>query len=143
MAIIDEVLRLEGAANTIKAKTAALGLDKAVEDGIGKVSTSDTLDIQARAIDEIQGRTPVTQTLNATTTSVSLPAGYYGGNSTVSVSKLTTPSVSLSGSSQTIQCKDKVMSDNLVIPAANVYYTGSTVPTGSTPGNDGDLYLVI
>ena len=70
MAIIDEVLRLESAGSTIKTKTAQLGLDKAQADGGGKISSADKLDVQARAINEIQGRTPVTQTLNGTTTSV-------------------------------------------------------------------------
>lgn len=143
MAIIDEVLRLEGAANIIKTKTAALGLDKASADGTGKISTSDELDIQARAINEIQGRTAVTQTLNGTTTSVSLSKGYYGSNSTVSVNTMSAPTIALSGSSQTISCKDKMMTGNITVPAANVYRTGSTEPTSSTPGNDGDLYLVI
>lgn len=143
MAIIDEVIRLEGAANTIKTKTAALGLDKASADGSGKVSPSDELDIQARAINEIQGRTAVTQTLTGSTTSVSLSKGYYGSNSTISVNTMAAPTVTLSGSSQTISCKDKMMTDNITVPAANVYRTGSTVPDSNTPGNDGDLYLVV
>ena len=143
MAIIDEVLRLEGAANTIKAKTAELELDKASADGSGKVSASDTLDVQARAINEIQGRTAVTETLNGTTTSVSLSKGYYGSNSTVNVNTMASPTVTLSGTSQTISCKDKMMTDNITVPGANVYRTGNTVPDSNTPGNDGDLYLVI
>ena len=143
MAIVDEIERLEDAADIIKTKTAALGLDKALEDGGGKVSSSDTLDIQARAIDEIQGRTPVTQTLNATTTSVSLPQGYYGGSSSVSVSTMSAPTVNLSGTSQTISCNNKMMNGDIVVPAANVYRTGSEEPTSSTPGNNGDLYMVI
>lgn len=143
MAIIDEVLRLEGAANTIKAKTVSLGLDKDAEDGAGKVSASDTLDVHARAIDDIPARTPVNQKLDGSTTSVNLSSGYYGSNSTVNVDTMAAPSVSLSGTTQTISCKDKLMTDDIDIPAANVYRTGSDVPTSSTPGNDGDLYLVI
>ena len=143
MAIIDEVLRLEGAAATIKNKTADLELDKASVDGSGKVSSSDTLEIQARAIDGIEKRTQNDQKLNGTTTSVNISKGYYASNATVSVDTMSAPSVSLSGSSQTISCKDKMMTDNITVPAANVYRTGNTVPTSSTPGNDGDLYLVI
>ena len=143
MAIIDEVLRLEDAGSTIKTKTAQLGLDKAQADGGGKISSADKLDVQARAINEIQGRTPVTQKLNGTTTSVSLSKGYYGGNSTISVDTMAAPTVALSGSSQTISCKDKMMTGNITVPAANVYRTGPSEPTSSTPGNDGDLYLVI
>ena len=56
---------------------------------------------------------------------------------------MSAPTVSLSGSSQTISCKDKLMTGNITVPAANVYKTGSDAPTSSTPGNDGDLYLVI
>ena len=143
MAIIDEVLRLEGAANTIKAKTVSLGLDKDAEDGAGKVSASDTLDVHARAIDDIPARTPVNQKLDGSTTSVNLSSGYYGSNSTVNVDTMAAPSVSLSGTTQTISCKDKLMTDDIDIPAANVYRTGSDVPTSSTPGNDGDLYLAL
>lgn len=143
MAIIDEVLRLEGAANIIKAKTADLELEKASADGSGTVSSSDTLDVQARAINEISKRTPSNQKLDATTTAVSIEKGYYPSDTSVSVDTMAAPSVSLSGSEQTISCKDKMMTGNIIVPAANVYRTGSSVPTGSTPGNDGDLYLVI
>lgn len=143
MAIIDEVLRLEGAASTIKSKTAALELDKASADGTGKISSSDTLDVQARAINEIEKRTQGSQKLNGTNTSVSISKGYYPSDATVSVDTMSAPTVALSGSTQTITCKDKMMTDNITVPAANVYRTGSTIPNGSTPGNDGDLYLVI
>ena len=143
MAIIDEVLRLEGAANIIKAKTADLELDKASADGIGKVSTSDTLDIQARAINEISKRTASNQKLDATTTAVSIEKGYYPSGASVRVDTMAAPSVSLSSSSQTISCKDKMMTGDIMVPAANVYRTGSEEPTSLTPGNDGDLYLVI
>ena len=143
MAIIDEVLRLEGAAATIKNKTAALELDKVSADGSGKISSSDKMDVQARAIDGIEKRTQGNQKLTASTTSVSISKGYYPSNATVSVDTMAAPTVTLSGSSQTISCKDKLMTDNITVPAANVYRTGSTPPTSSTPGNDGDLYLVI
>lgn len=143
MAVIDEILRIEGAAGIIKAKTVALGLDKDSQDGNGKVSSSDKLDVHARAIDDIQGRTAVNQTLDASTTSVSIPKGYYGSDSTVSVSKMTAPTVELSGTQQVISCDDKMMDGDITIPAANVYRTGSTEPTSSTPGNNGDLYLVV
>ena len=143
MAIIDEVLRLEGAAATIKNKTAALELDKVSADGSGKISSSDKMDVQARAIDGIEKRTQGNQKLTASTTSVSISKGYYPSNATVSVDTMAAPTVTLSGSSQTISCKDKMMTDNITVPAANVYRTGSTPPTSSTPGNDGDLYLVI
>lgn len=143
MAIIDQVLRLEGAANTIKAKTVALGLDKDADDGAGKVSSSDKLDVHARAIEDIPARPAVSQKLNGTTTSVNLSSGYYGSNSSVSVDTMAAPTVTLSGSSQTISCKDKMMTGNITVPAANVYRTGSTTPDSNTPGNDGDLYLVV
>lgn len=143
MAIIDQVLRLEGAAEVIKTKTVALGLDKDVEDGNGKVSSSDKLDVHARAIEDIPVRTAVSQKLNGSTTSVNLSSGYYGSNSSVSVDTMAAPTVTLSGSSQTISCKDKMMTGNITVPAANVYRTGSTAPDSNTPGNDGDLYLVV
>lgn len=140
MAIVDQIERLENAANVIKAKTAELELDKV---GGGKVSASDNLTVQAAAINNISKGTPVNQKLTASTSSVSLPKGYYGSDSSVSVDTMTAPTVALSGQSQTISCKDKVMSDNITIPAANVYRTGSNEPTSSTPGNNGDIYLVI
>ena len=143
MAIIDEVLRLEGAASTIKTKTAALELDKASEDGSGKISVADKLDVQARAIDSITKRTPGNQKLTGSKTSVSISKGYYPSNATVSVDTMAAPTVTLSGSSQTISCKDKMMTDNITVPAANVYRTGSNAPDSNTPGNDGDLYLVV
>ena len=87
--------------------------------------------------------TAVTQKLSSSKTSVSLPKGYYGDGSSISVDTMSAPTVSLSGSSQTISCKDKLMTGNITVPAANVYKTGSDAPTSSTPGNDGDLYLVI
>lgn len=143
MAIIDQVLRLEGAAETIKTKTVALGLDKDSQDGSGKVSSADKLDVHARAIEDIPVRTAVSQKLTSSTTSVSLSSGYYGSGSTVNVDTMAAPTVTLSGSSQTISCKDKMMTGNITVPAANVFRTGSTEPTSSTPGNDGDLYLVV
>ena len=51
MAIIDEIIRIEDASSIIKAKTAALGLDKV---GGGKISPSDKLDVQDEEIDEHQ-----------------------------------------------------------------------------------------
>jgi len=141
MAIIDQITRIETAASIIKAKTASLELDKA--DGNGKISSSDKLDVQAAAINAIPEGTPVTVALDATTTSVSLPKGYYGADSTISVSTMAAPTISLSTSQQTISCDDKMMDGNIVIPPANAFYTGSSAPTGSTPGNDGDLYLVV
>ena len=140
MAIVDQIERLEAAANVIKSKTAELELDKV---GGGKISASDNLTVQAAAIDNIQKGTPVNQKLTAAAASVSLPKGYYGGDSTVSVDAMTSPTVELSGQLQTISCKDKVMSADITIPAANVYRTGSNEPTSSTPGNNGDIYLVI
>lgn len=143
MAVIDEILRLEEAADIIKAKTVSLGLDKDVQDGSGKVSATDKLDVHARAIDEIQNQNVLNQTLDASTTSVSIPKGYYGSNGTVSVSTMAAPTVSLSGIEQVISCDDKMMDGDITIPAANVYRTGNLEPDGSTPGNDGDLYLVV
>lgn len=140
MAIIDQIERLESAADIIKAKTAELGLDKV---GGGKISASDNLTVQAAAINNISKGTPVNQKLTSSASSVSLPKGYYGGDSSVSVDTMTAPTVALSNQPQTIACKDKVVSDNITIPAANVYRTGSNEPTSSTPGNNGDLYLVI
>lgn len=54
----------------------------------------------------------------------------------------TPDTISLSDQSQTIPCGGKFVNDDIVVPAANVYRTGSSEPTSSTPGNDGDLYLV-
>ena len=139
MAIIDEILRLESAASIIKAKTAELGLEKS--SGV-PVSISDNLTAQASAINTISKKTSVSQTLTYTSNTVSLPAGYYGSESNVTVSTLATPSVTLSGVSQTISCANKVMSDDITIPAANVYTTGSSVPSNSS-GNDGDLFLIV
>lgn len=111
MAIVTEISRLENAASIIKTKTAELELNKANADGGGVISSSDKLDVQARAIDAID--------------------------------TLTAPTVTLSGSSQTIQSNNKFVKGNITIPAANVFRTGSDTPTSSTPGNEGDLYLVV
>jgi hypothetical protein len=139
MAIIDQILRLESAANIIKAKTADLGLKKS---NGSTITTSENLTSQAEAINNISKGTPVTQTLTYASNAVTIAAGYYGSNSTVSVSIMTAPSVSLSSSAQTISCKDKIMSNNITIPAANTFTTGSSVPSDST-GNDGDLFLIV
>jgi len=139
MAIIDEILRLEAAASVIKTKTADLSLKKS---NGSTISSSENLTAQADAINTIAKRTAVTATLTYTTNSASLSSGYYGSDSTVTVAKMTSPSVSLSGVSQTISCKDKVMSENITIPAANTYTTGSSVPDNST-GNDGDIFLIV
>lgn len=141
MAIVTEISRLENAAGKIKTKTAQLELDKA--NGSGKISATDKLDVQADAIEIIQKRNPGNQKLSAGTASVNIQKGYYPQNSTVSVDTMSAPTVTLSGQSQTISCKDKVMSNDITIPAANVYTTGPNAPTSSTPGNDGDLYLVV
>ena len=111
MAIVTEISRLENAASIIKTKTAELELNKANADGGGVISSSDKLDVQARAIDAID--------------------------------TLTAPTVTLSGSSQTIQSNKKFVKGNITIPAANVFRTGSDTPTSSTPGNEGDIYLVV
>lgn len=139
MAIIDEIVRLESAANTIKTKTADLGLKKS---NGNTISPSENMTAQADAINNIVKRTAVSQTLTYNSNSVSLSAGYYGSKSNVSVATLVAPSVTLSGVSQTISCKDKIISDNITIPAANIYTTGSSVPNDSS-GNDGDLFLVV
>ena len=140
MSIATEISRLEAAADIIKAKTNHMGLEKSA--GV-VVSTSDNLTVQASVINAIPERDSVNQTLNSSTTSVNLSAGYYGASSSVSVATMAAPSVALSGSQQTISCSDKLMTGDITIPAANVYTTGSQTPTGSTPGNDGDLYLVV
>ena len=140
MAIVTQITRLENAATTIKTKTAALELDKV---GGGKISASDKLDVQAAAINAISKGTPVNQKLTSATTSVSLPKGYYGANSSISVDTMTPSAISLTNAEQTIACKDKMMTSNITIPAANIYYTGNSAPTSSTPGNDGDIYLVV
>ena len=111
MAIVTEISRLENAASIIKTKTTELELNKANIDGGGVISSSDKLDVQARAINAID-------TLNA-------------------------PTVTSSGSSQTIQSNKKFVKGNITIPAANVFRTGSDAATSSTPGNEGDLYLVV
>ena len=141
MTIADQIERIEDAADKIKAKTEELGLDK--KDGSGKVSASDNITIQADAIDGISKGTPVSEKLTSSKSSISLPKGYYGSASTVSADIMQAPSVSLSGQVQTISCKDKMMSDDITIPAANVYMVGYDEPTSMTPGNNGDLYLVI
>ena len=139
MAIIDEILRLEAAASVIKTKTADLSLKKS---NGSIITSSENLTAQADAINSIAKRTAVTATLTYATNSASLSSGYYGLDSTVTVAKMATPSVSLSGVSQTISCKDKVMSENLTIPAANTFTTGSSVPSDAT-GNDGDIFLIV
>ena len=139
MAIIDEITRIESAASTIKTKTADLGLKKS---NGNTISSSENLTAQADAINNIAKRTAVSQTLTYTSNEVSLSAGYYGSESNVTVAKLAAPSVTLSGVSQTISCKDKIISDDITIPAANVYTTGGSVPSNSS-GNDGDLFLVV
>lgn len=140
MSIATQISRLMDAADIIKAKTAELSLSKP---GGGTISSADKLDVQASAINLISKGTPVTQTLDAETAAVSLPAGFYGSGSVVSVSVLAAPTVSLSSSVSVIHCDDKMMDGDITIPAANVYTTGSQAPTSSTPGNDGDLYLVV
>lgn len=142
MSIISEISRIENASDVIKAKTVSLSLNKA--SGSGKVSLSDKLDVHAAAINSIpKGSNLGNQKLDATTTAISIPAGYYGSAATVSVDTMTAPTIALSGTSQTISCDDKMMDGDITIPAANLFYTGSTAPTSSTPGNDGDLYLVL
>ena len=140
MAIIDQVERLEAASSVIKAKTTDLGLKKSNGDII---TASENLTSQADAINNISKGTPVSQKLDSVTTAVTIPAGYYGSESTVSVDKMTAPTVTLSGSQQTISCDDKLMDGDITIPAANLFYTGNSAPDASTPGNDGDLYLVV
>ena len=142
MSIISEISRIEDAADVIKAKTVALGLNKA--SGSGKVSLSDKLETHAAAINSIAVGTSIGNiTLDAITTSVSISAGYYGSAATISVDTMEAPVIALSNTSQTISCDNKMMDGDITIPAANIFYTGSSAPTSSTPGNDGDLYLVL
>ena len=139
MAIVDQIERLQDAANVIKAKTAELELKKS---NGSTITASENLTAQADAINNISKGTPVTQKLNSVTTTVNIPAGYYGSASTVSVDTMATPTVSLSSSEQTISCANKIMAGNIIIPAANVYTTGSNVPSDST-GNDGDIFMIV
>ena len=140
MSIVSEISRIENAANIIKAKTVQLGLEKSS----GTVVTSaDKIESHASAINSITTQSVSASKLTADTTSVTIAKGYYGSTSTVSVDKMTAPTVALSSVSQTISCDDKMMDGNITIPAANVYYTGNSVPDGSTPGNDGDFFLVV
>lgn len=134
MAILTEIQRIENAANKIKTKTEQLGLT---------VASPGKLDNHADAINAIPNQQAKNQKLTGSSTSVDLPVGYYGAVSHISVDTLTPSAVTLSGQQQTISCKDKMMTDNIVIPAANVYYTGNTAPDSNTPGNNGDIYLVI
>lgn len=134
MSIISEISRIESAASIIKDKVAELGLS---------VSSPSKLDNCANAIDSIAKRTAINTTLTSSNASVNLSGGYYDSDSSVSVSVMTAPTVSLSTSSQTISCDNKMMDGDIVIPAANAFYTGSGAPTSSTPGNDGDLYIVV
>lgn len=134
MSIISEISRIENAASIIKDKVSELGLS---------VSSPSKLDNCANAIDSIAKRTAVNSTLTSASSSVHLSSGYYGNDSTISVSVMQAPAITLSSASQTISCDDKMMDGDIVIPAANLFYTGSNAPTGSTPGNDGDLYIVV
>ena len=142
MSIVSEISRIEGAANIIKAKTVELNLDKA--DGSRKVTSSDKLDVHAAAINAISKCSALgNQKLDAATTAITIPEGYYETNATISVDTMSAPVVSLSSVSQTISCDDKMMDGDIVIPAVNILRTGNEEPTGSTPGNEGDLYLVV
>ena len=132
MSIISEISRIENAASIIKAKTVALGLS---------VSSPSKLGEHAAAINAISARTVSTSKLTADTTAVTISQGYYNSSATISVDKMTAPSVTLSTSAQTISCDDKMMDGNITIPSANGYYTGSSTPDNSI-GNDGDIYLV-
>lgn len=138
MSIISQISRIEDAANVIKAKTVALGLEKTP--GTTVLST-DKIESHASAINSIVAQSVSTSRLTADTTAVTISKGYYGSDATVSVTKMSAPTVALSTSSQTISCDDKMMDGNITIPAANGFYTGQTSPS-STLGNDGDLYLV-
>ncbi len=132
MSIISEISRIENAASIIKAKTVSLGLS---------VSSPSKLGEHAAAINAISARTVSTSKLTADTTAVTISQGYYNSSATISVDKMTAPSVTLSTSAQTISCDDKMMDGNITIPSANGYYTGSSTPDDSI-GNDGDIYLV-
>lgn len=83
-----------------------------------------------------------TTTLNGTTTSKTINAGYWSSNNVVKVNTMAAPTVTLTSSEQTITCKDKMMTGNITVPAVNFYYTGSTVPA-VTGYNDGDIFLII
>ena len=139
MAIIDQISRLESAASIIKAKTVDLSLRKS---NGSIITSSENLTAHADAINNISKGTAVSQTLTYASNSVSLPAGYYDSDSNITVATLVAPSVTLSGVSQTISCANKIMSDDITIPAVNVYTTGGSVPSDAS-GNDGDIFLII
>lgn len=132
MSIISEISRIEGIATSIHDKVESLGITIASPEKL-----ADTRD----AINSITSRTVSVSTLTADTTSVTISQGYYNSSATISVDKMTAPSVTLSTSVQTISCDDKMMDGNITIPSANGYYTGSSTPDNSI-GNDGDIYLV-
>ena len=105
-----EITRLQGAADLIKSKTVSLGLDKVNTDGGGKITSSDKLDVQARAINAIETFEPTT--------------------------------ITLTNESQSLDCGGKFVTDDIVVPAANIYSTGSSVPSDSS-GNNGDIFLIV
>ena len=133
MAIIDQILRIEGLAASIHSKVTSLGIS---------VSSPGKLADDYNAINSIASQTVNVSSLTADTSAVTISRGYYNANSTIAVSVMSAPTVELSSSASVIHCDDKMMDGDITIPAANVYTTGNSIPDNST-GNNGDLFLVV
>ena len=132
MSIISEISRIEGIVSSIHSKVASLGITIASP---GKLAND------RDAINSITSQTVNVSKLTGATTAVTISKGYYNSNATISVDTSAGGTVTLSTAQQTISCANKMMTSDITIPAANGYYTGTSLPDSSI-GDDGDLYLV-
>ena len=131
MAIIDQILRLEGVAASIHNKVTSLGIS---------VASPSKLADDYNAISTIASRSVDVSSLTADTSTVTISRGYYNANATIAVPVMSAPTVALSSSASVIQCDDKMMDGDITIPAVNVFTTGSSLPND---GNDGDIFLMV
>ena len=75
MSIQTEITRLQGLRNTLRTKLVALGL----------VASTANLEECVTAVDGIEDKGAVSKTLDTTTKSYTVPAGYHSGSGTVSL----------------------------------------------------------
>lgn len=118
MSVAGELERLSGARDTIRTKLVSMGI----------ASSADTLDTLAEHIDEMAVHGADAVTLTTGSTSYTIPAGYHGGEGTVSITT-ETKSATPTKSTQTISASTgKVISKVTVnaIPAAYQNVSGVT-----------------
>ena len=111
MSIASEISRLQTARNTIRGKMVDFGLG----------ASTDKFDDLADEIDDIANRGAVSQTLDSTTQSYTVPAGYHNGAGSVQITTEETSATPTQATQIIVPTSGKVLSKVTVNPIPSNY----------------------